>query len=133
MLKFQFISSALIGTVMSVGPAFSETLSALSDSARELYAQMEGKELTIEGAIGTQYGDKLYFYDTTGSYPILLDAGRSVRRDLEGCEINTFLEPAKAPCQISGRAEIKIDWDDSSLPNGFEVELIVFEAEVSKR
>lgn len=133
MIKKQVFGSAVICALISTAPAFSETLPAFSELVRDLYTEIEGKEVPITGAIGTQYGEKLYFYDETGSYPILLDAGRSVRRDLEGCEINPFQEPEQAPCQVSGMAEIKIDWDASSLPKGFSVELIVFEAEVTKR
>ena len=133
MLKIQSIGSALICTVISAAPASSETLPVFSELAKDFYIQMEGKEIPITGAIGTMYGDRLYFYDSTGRYPIVLDAGRSIRRELEGCEINPFQEPAQASCQVSGMAEIKIDWDDSDLPKGFEVELIIFEAEVTKR
>lgn len=133
MIKKQVASCAFIGALMSTTPAFSETLPVFSELARDLYVQIEGKEISISGAIGTQYGEKLYFYDDTGSYPILLDAGRSVRHELEGCEINPFQEPEQAACQVSGMAEIKIDWDAGSLPKGFSVELIVFEAEVTKR
>lgn len=114
-------------------PAFADDLSAFSDSARSLYADMEGKEIAVSGAIGTTYGDQLYFYDATGNYPILLDAGRSVRRELEGCEINPFLEPEQSTCQMSGMAEIQIDWDESNLSNGYEVELIIFEANIRKQ
>lgn len=133
MINIRAISSALIYAVISATPASSETLPDLAGLARELYSEMEGKEVPIKGAIGTQYGDRLYFYDSTGSFPVLLDAGRSVRREIEGCEINPFQEPEQAACQVSGKAEIKVDWDDSSLSGGYDIELIIFEAEVVKR
>ena len=110
-----------------------QSLQEVKDSLTLAYRDIHEQEIPIRGAIGTVYGDTLYFMDSTGHYPIVLDAGRAARRSLEGCEINPFLDADRNPCQISGMAEIEVDWKDSeNLADGFKTQLIVFELTLDK-
>ncbi|MCT4553230.1 MAG: hypothetical protein N4A53_00930 [Pelagimonas sp.] len=121
-------------TIFATTPAaIAETMPDFETMARAAYQSQDGKEIEIEGAVGTQYGDRLYFYDASGRFPILLDAGRAARKSLEGCEINSFMEPSENPCLITGKAEVQIDWDESkNFADGIKVRLVVFELTLTR-
>ena len=105
----------------------------MRDGMIRVYEELlDEEEVDIEGAIGTFITDNLTFVDATGSYDVKLDAGRQVRRNIEGCEVNPFAWE-QSNCIIKGRAEIEVDLDDSSLADGFEVNLIIFEVSDIKK
>ncbi|WP_156945896.1 hypothetical protein [Roseicyclus elongatus] len=102
---------------------------ALEAAVSAFYEGLNGSETQISGAIGTLFGgDRIYFADGTGRYRILLDAGRNVRRDIEGCELELF-ETLQSPCQIEGTVELSIDDEDDNLADGIEIEMILFSVE----
>lgn len=88
---------ALLGSTPVASQEIVSTLPELFDGLKAFYSEVEGYEMPIDGAIGTFVGDQLYYRDSTGSYRVLLDAGRTVRRELEGCEVNLFLDAGQSP------------------------------------
>ena len=84
-----------------------------------------GQEIQIRGAIGTLFGETIYFADGTGRYKISLDAGREIRRQVENCKLEMF-DTVKSKCQIRGNAEIQIEKDDTDIADGIEIKLILF-------
>jgi uncharacterized protein YdeI (BOF family) len=134
MVKYIKLLLATLAFALNSVPASSEGMPEFEKSVRETYKAYDGKEIDIEGAIGTWIGgETLYFYDSSGLYTILLDAGRAARKSIDGCEINRHVEPHKSPCRITGKAEVKIDWDDSNnFASGIEVGLIVFELSLTR-
>lgn len=134
MVKYIQLLLASLAFALSSVSASAEGMPEFEKSVREKYKAYDGKEIDIEGAIGTWYGgEKIYFYDSSGRYAILLDAGRAARKSIEGCKIDDYVEPHKNPCPITGKAEVKIDWDDSkNFASGIEVGLIVFELSLTR-
>jgi len=82
--------------------------------------------------LGTFITEDLTFVDNTGSYDVKLDAGREARRSLEGCEVNPF-DWKLSDCIISGRAELTVDFPNSSVSDGYEIDLIIFEMTIEER
>lgn len=95
------------------------------------YEILDGQEIPIEGAVGTAFGGALYFVDDFGTYQMTLDAGREVRKQLEGCTVNLFV-PELSNCRGVGMAEVQADWKDMSVSKGVEIGLIVYELEVTR-
>jgi len=120
-------STAVFAGWLQVHAQETSSIQNTDDLKKHLLAantQANGQEIQIEGAIGTLFGETLYFVDTTGRYEILLDAGREIRREVEACEL--AYDTASSPCQIKGKAEIQIEDDDSDIADGIEVKLILF-------
>ncbi len=91
-----------------------------------------GQEILVDGAIGTMFGETVYFVDQTGRYKILLDAGRDFRRKIEGCELELF-DPSSSKCKVLGKAEVRVDLDDDNVADGVEISLILFAVESFER
>lgn len=129
--------SVLITTVLSVftvpfnalGNDGFEGTTELDNALRKFYQSVNGKEIKIDGAIGSLFGDQLYFVDGSGKYKIELDAGRDVRRKIEGCEIELFYA-TQSPCQIVGMVELAIAAEDEDAGDGFEIGMILYSVEL---
>jgi len=101
---------------------------SLSSALGDLFQSLDRKEIRVEGAIGVFVAEVLYFADSTGRYEVELDAGRDIRRQIEGCKLNMFsLE--KSPCFVTGMAEISIDLEDDNLGDGTTIKLILYQVD----
>ena len=61
--------------------------------------------------------EALSFRDEANAiYPVIFDAGRTARKQLEGCKFEMF---GGTPCALTGKAEIELD--------GAQIRLIIFE------
>lgn len=108
-------------------------MSDVSETILTAFQKIHGSEISISGAIGIEY-DKIRFCDNTGVYWVKLDAGRDARRQIEECKFECdFSSPSENECQISGMAEIEVQWDDGKLGRGIPIHLIIYEAEVTRR
>ena len=98
----------------------------MDDGLRNVYRALNGQEIEVDGAIGSLFGgDQLYFADGTGRYETDLDAGRDVRRQIEGCELK-LMNPETSPCKVVGMAEASTDDDDENIGDGLEIRLILY-------
>lgn len=104
----------------------------LDGALRNIYQIINLQEIRVKGAIGSLIGDQLYFVDDTGRYKVELDAGRDIRRQIDGCEIAIF-GPKESLCQLSGMAEIAIDTEDDNIGDGFEISLILYRVDSFER
>lgn len=126
----------LIAGALLAGPALAEPpkLKNTEDAHKVLshvYQILDGQEIPVEGAVGTTFGEALYLVDQHGRYRVTLDAGRQVRKQLEGCKVNPFV-PDQSNCRGVGMAEVRADWEGLSLSEGVAIELIVYELEVTR-
>ncbi|MCK4861656.1 MAG: hypothetical protein KAS85_07085 [Rhodobacteraceae bacterium] len=90
-----------------------------------LYSSLEGKTITMRGAIGTFISDTLLFKNDMGQFTVQFDAGRSARKRTEGCELEWF-GWQNSSCLFEVDAEIAFD-SEYSFSNGREVKLIIYE------
>jgi len=128
-------TSAALGAAVLLAPisgaaqdAAPKGTDSVVQAVSEAYQALDGQEVRIDGAIGEFVGGLLYFIDETGRYSIKLDAGRDVRRRIEGCTLNMF-DAASSPCQVIGMAEISIDADDDNVGDGVEIGLVLYDVE----
>ena len=92
-----------------------------------LYSSLEGKTISMTGAIGTLISDTLYLKNDDGKFKVQFDAGRAARKQIAGCELE-FFGWANSDCIVDVDAEIMIE-DKFSLADGVEITLIVYELE----
>lgn len=97
-----------------------------AETLSELRENIGGREVTISGHIGTGLemmdNEALSFRDGDGNiYPVVFDAGRDARRQLEGCKFAMF--GGGTPCALEGMAEIELD--------GSRLRLIVYAVTIS--
>ena len=88
----------------------------------DLRKSVTGQEVEITGYIGTGLNmmdkEALSFRDESKTvYPVVFDAGRAARKQLEGCQFSMF--SGGTPCAMTGKAEIELD--------GATLRLIIFE------
>ena len=129
-----FALSAAVAALVSSAAMGQEIQSsdALASAIVSSYEALDGSEFEVSGAIGAMFGDTLFFVDQTGRYEIVLDAGRTVRRQIEGCELQMF-DADDSECQLTGMVEVSVDFDDDNKGDGLEVRYILFEvSEFSK-
>ena len=106
----------LFATCLLVAPP------ALAGSLADLRSSIAGQEVEITGYIGTGLNmmdkEALSFRDESKTvYPVVFDAGRTARKQLEGCQFAMF--SGGTPCAMSGKAEIELD--------GATLRLIIFD------
>ncbi len=89
------------------------------------YTALGGKTITMRGAIGTAYGDTIYFINPRGRFEVQFDAGRTARKKIADCEVSIF-DWQRSNCFVEIDAEILIK-EPFSFPSGAEVTLIVYE------
>lgn len=123
-----FMSVIIFYPTLAISQDDVKDVNELNLTLRTVYESLQGKEISIDGVIGTSFGDQIYFADITGSYKVSLDAGREVRRKIEGCEVNIF-DREKSLCKISGMAEIKVENDDDNIADGIEIGLILYQVD----
>lgn len=122
MVKLLFIATLiLVPTALSA-----QGTDELDGKIRDFYSDVDGKEVSIKGAIGTFISDTLKFGDTSGIYDVIFDAGRNARKSIEGCEINLFSLQA-SNCFIEGKAEIVVDWNEGDPGDGYPIKLSIYE------
>jgi hypothetical protein len=97
-----------------------ESLRTLGD----VLVEVAGQEVSVEGSIGTGLdmmdSEALFFRSNEETvFPVVFDAGREVRRQLEGCRFAMF--GGGTPCRMSGKAEL--EW------SGSQLRLIIFDVE----
>ncbi len=91
-------------------------------------SRVTGSEVEIDGHIGAGLdvtdSEAMFFKNTEGDvFPVILDAGRNVRKQLADCKFAIF--GAGTPCRLKGKAEIQLD--------GAKVRLSLFEtSEIGK-
>ena len=91
----------------------------------KLHASLSGKTVTMGGAIGTIFGDTLYFKNDFGQFSVQFDAGRNARKSIEGCELE-WCGWANSDCIVEVDAEISIE-TEYDFADGGELKLIVYE------
>jgi len=89
------------------------------------YTSLNGKTITLRGAIGTLFGDSIYFANANGRFEVQFDAGRTARKKIANCELNMF-DWQRSDCTVEVDAEILIK-EPFSFAEGTEVTLIVYE------
>lgn len=121
-------SSSLV-TLIALGAYAEETdtveVLAAVDQMAKIHASLEGKTVTMRGAIGTMIGDTLYFKNDHGQFAVQFDAGRNARKSIEGCELEWF-GWANSDCIVEVDAEIAIE-TAYDFADGGEIKLIVYE------
>jgi hypothetical protein len=88
----------------------------------QLRADLSGTDVTVQGYIGTgldimdDEAITLVMTSDRAAFPVVFDAGREARRQLDGCEFNSFT--GGTPCLMTGKAGL--EWD------GGRIRLIIF-------
>ena len=111
-------------------PALSEVIQTtevteIVKKMTELHASLNGKTVTMKGAIGTLLSDELFFKNEDGQFSVQFDAGRAARKKVEGCELEWF-DWAKSKCLFEVDAEIVVD-EPFSFADGGKIKLIVYD------
>ena len=125
---FILAAAVLMSPIYVAAQASIKDMSELDTTLREMYEGLDGQEIRIDGVIGTLIGDQIYFADSTGRFKVELDAGRDVRRSIEGCKVNMF-QLEKSTCNVVGMAEISVDDGDDNAGDGFEIGLILYQVD----
>lgn len=128
MKRLLVIGALLAGPALAEPPKLKNTADA-HKVLSHIYQILDGQEIPVEGAVGTTFGDVLYLVDQHGRYRVTLDAGREVRKQLEGCQVNPFVRD-QSNCRGVGMAEVHADWENLSVSKGVAIELIVYELKV---
>ena len=98
---------------------------AAVDQMAKIHASLQGKTITMRGAIGTLIGDSLYFKNDHGQFAVQFDAGRNARKSIGGCKLEWF-GWANSDCIVEVDAEIAIK-EAYTFADGGEVKLIVYD------
>lgn len=101
----KFSCTALITLALLPQPTLAD--GALRDFNSELESVVSsyvGREISLNGSLGYYFND-LYFKDSSGFYPVVLDAGRTARRSIEPCKVDINFTKDEE-CKITGNAEI---------------------------
>ncbi len=101
-----------------------EVMTAIDEMAA-IHASLQGKTVTMRGAIGTLIGDNLYFKNDQGRFSVQFDAGRNARKSIDGCELEWF-GWANSDCIVEVDAEIAIE-EVYDFADGGQVKLIVYD------
>lgn len=107
---------------LMVAPLLAQPLSA--ETLSEWRQKAAGIEVEVSGHIGSGLDimddEALSLRDEEGHvYSVVFDAGREVRKKLEGCKFAIF--GGGSPCALRGKAEIELD--------GARLRLILFEVD----
>lgn len=104
-----------------------KTTADIAKTIADVYQTLDTAEIRIDGYIGAFIADILYYADEFGRYQISLDAGRTVRRQIDGCTLE--FDYLRSSCKIVGIAEIKVDENDREIADGVNFSLILYEVE----
>ena len=130
------VSAISLICMFAAGAAIAEeySMSWVSNAITDALKEVHGSEVPIKGAIGVAYGDEIRFCDETGVYDVKLDAGREARKTIEGCKFECdFRSPSENQCQITGMAEIEVQWDRGGGGRGFPISLIIYDGQITKK
>ena len=128
MQRNNFIAAILCGLIFGSAASAQDTdtteVMAAVEQMTKIHASLQGKTITMRGAIGTLFGDSLYFKNDHGQFAVQFDAGRSARKSIEGCELELF-GWANSDCIVEVDAEIAVE-KAYGFADGGEVKLIVY-------
>jgi hypothetical protein len=103
------------------------TVIQIVEEMAELHASLNGKTVKMRGAIGTLFGEALYFKNDDGQFSVQFDAGRNARKTIEGCELE-FFGWANSNCIVDIEAEITIE-TVYDFADGGEIKLIIYDVQ----